>query len=103
MNTDIPSHLRFALPILAAISLIAGIPTGAGAYDDTLVKNVTVKDRKVKVKVAGGKAKIKHKGNGKKKVKVKGSNGDIAHAIAREAAGCEPGRRAKPVHPGYYK
>ena len=87
MNHLSQASSRFILPTFASAALFFGVPIEAAGYDDhPEVKKVKVKDHKVKVKTVGGKAKIKHKANGKQKVKVKGWNGELASAIAADAA-----------------
>ena len=86
MNNLLQHSTRLVLPALASVSLFIGLPMEAAASDHPAVKKMKVKDHKVKVKVNGGKAKIKHKRNGKQKIKVKGWNGELAAAIANEAA-----------------
>jgi hypothetical protein len=93
---------RRALPLLACLFLFAGPPLASEAFGDDFVRQVKVKDHKVKVKTVGGKAKIKSKANGKEKFKAKGPNGAFAADIARANAGLPyPGPPLYPVP--YYK
>ncbi len=87
MNKNILNPSRVLLTLTAGIALSIGSPPGAhaGSYDAPVVKQMKVKDHKVKVKMVGGKAKIKLKANGKEKVKIKGRNGQLAAEIAANA------------------
>lgn len=103
MKTSLLSKTNHAFGLFAALAIAfgisVGVPQNASAYDDQFVKKVKTKNHKVKVKTVGGKAKIKDKANGKHKVKVKGPNGEIAHAIAHDAAG---GGHTHSAKQGYY-
>lgn len=100
MKTTSTTH---PLGALAAATALFLVPASAGSYGPAqhsdCVKQVKVKDHKIKVKVDGGKAKIKEKANGKQKVKVKGRNGDAAAAIAADL----DERRHAPPQYGYTK
>lgn len=87
MYQSILKPSRILLTLTAGIALTIGLPIAAhaGSYDAPVVKQMKVKDHKVKVKVVGGKAKIKLKRNGKEKVKIKGRNGQLAAEIAANA------------------
>lgn len=78
-----PTKTRSFLVLLASAFLLSTAATATHA--DDFVRQVKVKDHKVKVKTFNGKAKIKDKPNGKHKVKVKGPTGDIAADIARNS------------------
>ncbi len=102
MNKNILTHSKHLLMLTAGLALTIGLPVNADAgadavtYGTPVVKQMKVKDHKVKVKVVGGKAKIKIKRNGKEKVKIKGRNGQLAAEIAANAN--EP----TPVSTPYY-
>ena len=87
MNKNPLSKSKFLLLLISGLSLTIGLPTAAkaGNYDTPPVKQMKVKDHKVKVKVVGGKAKFKTKRNGKEKIKIKGRNGQLAAEIATNA------------------
>lgn len=77
------TNTRFFLVLLASAFLLSAAAPATRA--DDFVRQVKVKDHKVKVKTFNGKAKIKDKPNGKHKVKVKGPTGDVAADIAQSA------------------
>lgn len=102
----LPSFKQNTIVTLLAVfafALGAGAPLSAEAYDDGIVKKVKVKDHKVKVRTVNGKAKIKHKAGEKEKVKVKGPTGQIAAAIAADAAGHPPRGHGRSGGYGYQK
>lgn len=87
MNKTTLNKSKSPLTLIAGIALSLGLPLGAeaGPFDTPPIKQMRVKDHKVKVKLVGGKAKIKIKRNGKEKIKIKGRNGQLAAQIAGNA------------------
>ena len=96
MKKNLLNNSKNLLTLIAGLALTVGLPIGAKAggggdyYHQPTVKQMKVKDHKVKVKVAGGKAKIKVKRNGKEKVKIKGPNGEFAARMASNANAPHP-------------
>ena len=87
MNKSTLTQSKFLLTLIAGLALSVGLPMAAdaGSYDGPPIKQLKVKDHKVKVKVAGGTAKFKTKRNGKEKIKITGPNGQLAAQIAANA------------------
>lgn len=96
MTKNLLNQSKNLLSLSAVLALTTGLPLaakagdGGGYYNAPPVKQMKVKDHKVKVKVVGGKAKIKVKPNGKEKVKIKGQNGEIAAQMAANANATQP-------------